>query len=119
MHREAKRGMNQYRVRFDGADQSVAWSNTVDVMVTGNYHFALVWPNPFTEELNVEILDRYTASQVSCELFSTDGRKVMQMIIPEDKLTLNIPTVGLVQGVYFLVIKFDGKVQRAESVLKR
>ncbi|MBK9017083.1 MAG: T9SS type A sorting domain-containing protein [Saprospiraceae bacterium] len=119
MHRDAKRGMNQYRVRFDGPDQSVAWSNTVDVQVTGNYHFALVWPNPFKEELNVEILDRYTAKQVTCELFSTDGRRITQVVMPDDDLSVTIPTDGLVQGLYFLVIKFDGKVQRTESVLKQ
>ncbi len=119
LHRDARRGMNQYRVRFDGPDQSVAWSNTVDVQVTGNYQFALVWPNPFKDELNVEILDRYTAKQVTCELFSTDGRRVTQVVMPEDALNVTLPTDGLTQGLYFLVIKFDGKVQRAESVLKQ
>lgn len=119
MHRHAKRGMNKYRVRFTGPDQSVAWSNTVDVLVTGSYNFALVWPNPFGSELNVEILDRYAAKQITCELFSSDGRQVSKVFMPENALSVSIPTEELVQGVYFLVLKFDGRVQRAESVIKR
>jgi SdrD B-like domain/SprB repeat/PKD domain/Secretion system C-terminal sorting domain len=119
MHHAAKRGLNLYRVRFNGPDQSVAWSNTVEVQVTGLYKFALVWPNPFEEELNIEILDRYTATEVTCELYSTDGRRVASATIPTDALTVTLPANGLVKGLYFLVIKFDGNVQRTEAVLKQ
>jgi len=119
LHKVAKRGLNQYRVRFIGPDYSVAWSNTVDVQVVGNFRFALIWPNPFKEELNVEILDRYDAEQVTCELYSTDGRIILQKAIPEDALNVQLPTEGMTQGLYFLVIKFDGKVQRTEAVLKK
>ncbi|MBI1225510.1 MAG: T9SS type A sorting domain-containing protein [Bacteroidetes bacterium] len=119
MHKTAQRGLNQYRVRFDGPDQSTAWSNTVDVQVAGNFNFALIWPNPFKEELNVEIQDRYDAKQVTCELYTADGRRASLVTMPEDALNVTIPTVDLTQGLYFIVIKFDGKVQRAESVLKQ
>jgi hypothetical protein len=119
LHKAAVRGMNQYRVRFEGPDHTVAWSNTVDVQVTGNYHFALVWPNPFKEKLNVEILDRYDAQQVTCEIYTTDGRRVLLAEMPEDSRSLELSTAGMTQGLYFLVIKFDGKVQRTESVIKQ
>lgn len=119
LHETAKRGLNQYRVRFEGPDQTVAWSNTVGVQVTGYYHFALVWPNPFKEELNVEILDRYDAKQITCEIYTTDGRRVLLAEMPEDALNIELPTAGMAQGLYFLVIKFDGKVQRTESVMKQ
>jgi hypothetical protein len=119
MHHAAKRGLNQYRVRFTGPDQSVAWSNTVEVDVKGLYNFALVWPNPFEDALNIELIDRYTANEVTCELYSTDGRRVVNMPIPADELTVTMPTEGMAKGLYFFVIKFDGKVQRTEAVLKK
>jgi hypothetical protein len=119
MHHEAKRGLNQYRVRFTGPDQSVAWSNTVEVQVQGLFEFALVWPNPFDEELNIELIDRYNAKVVTCELYGTDGRRIISATLPDDSVTVNLPTEGLIKGLYFLVIKFDGKVQRTEAVLKQ
>ena len=48
----------------------------VEVQVTGKYRLAHVWPNPFEEALHVEILDRYDAQHVTCELFTSDGRRV-------------------------------------------
>lgn len=119
MHQAAKRGINQYRVRFIGPDYSIAWSNAVDVQVNGNYHFALIWPNPFEDVINVELQERFAAGEVTCELFSTDGRRISLATMPEDGLSVSIPAGDLIPGLYFLVIKFDGKVQRTESVLKR
>jgi hypothetical protein len=40
-------------------------------------------------------------------------------VMPADARNLVLPTDGLIQGLYFLVIKFDGKVQRTETVLKK
>lgn len=119
MHHSAKRGLNQYRVRFIGPDFSTAWSNTVEVRVSGNYNFALVWPNPFKEEINIELQNRFEAREVSVELFTTDGRRVTRAIMDDESLSLSLPTNQLLPGLYFMVLKFDGHVQRTESILKR
>ncbi|MBI5915711.1 MAG: T9SS type A sorting domain-containing protein [Bacteroidetes bacterium] len=119
MHHAARRGTNAYRVKFTGIDGSITWSNTVQVWVPGGYNLGLVFPNPFTEVLHVEINDRYEAAEITCELFTAEGRLLATQSIPAEALSATMQTNSLPQGLYFLVLKFDGRVQKVVKVVKR
>ncbi len=114
-------GKNYYRVKANGADNFVAYSDTlnVDIPVTFARFWALVWPNPvFSGPLNLSLL---TARQriLQVNIVAADGK-----IVSTEKFTLikgslqkQLTVSSLPNGLYFIVIT-DGHMKRALPFIK-
>jgi hypothetical protein len=116
-HKEAKRGRNFYRVKLEDSDGTVVYSNIAEVIMNGGFSLVHVFPNPFSNYLDVEIIDRYDAS-IRLELVGVDGRRLGVYNVPEVDNYLQIDTQNLSPGTYFLLVRYDFKPQKIFKLIK-
>ncbi|MBK9452604.1 MAG: T9SS type A sorting domain-containing protein [Bacteroidetes bacterium] len=103
-------GPNQYRLRMIEQDGNIQYSHEVEVMVPETQRFT-VWPNPATDELNVEVYDE---NGLVGDLVVVDelGQEVMRRHVQSAS---NLPVyekLGLGElpaGIYFL--RFGNQVK--------
>lgn len=117
LHEGARRGANFYRVKLSDSDGTILYSNTVEVKLTGGFSLVHVYPNPFTNDLTVQIIDRYDAA-ITLQVISVDGRILGTYLAPTDTDILTIPASHFASGVYFVLAKYDGKPQKLVKVVK-
>jgi GEVED domain/SprB repeat/Secretion system C-terminal sorting domain len=79
---------------------------------TANYQLVAafeLFPNPATTEFFVE-MSKFNGKQVRVEVFNELGHSVFHEILPETNETLHlIPTAGWLDGMYFVVIRPEGR----------
>ncbi|MEK7254454.1 MAG: SdrD B-like domain-containing protein, partial [Bacteroidota bacterium] len=116
-HSTPKRGKNYYRVRLNDSNGTELISNEVEVIYKGDYSLVHVFPNPFSGDLQVDILDRYD-KKITMELFSPEGKLLgkFEATEKEDKMTL--PTEDLPAGVYFLFVRYENEPQKIVKLVK-
>lgn len=68
-------GFNIYRLKQTGFDNEVSYSNAIEILVKPD-GLSRVFPNPFTETLNLQIQGMTTEANLT--LFDQKGRKVLQ-----------------------------------------
>lgn len=118
LHTGARRGTNFYRVKLEDSDGTVLYSNIAEVLVTGDFSLVHVYPNPFSENLTVEIIDRIEGLPITLELVSVEGRLLDIYQAPEADFSMQIPTGHLPSGMYFLLVKYGGSPQKIFKLAK-
>ena len=118
VHEQAIRGRNFYRVTLTDSDGTVVVSNIAEVKVIGDFNFVHVYPNPFSDFLTVELIERFNDARITFEMVSVEGRVLDVYEAPAEGFKMQIPTGKLPEGMYFLLVKYDGKPQKIFKLVK-
>jgi Secretion system C-terminal sorting domain len=100
-------GINYYRLQSKELSRKINYSKVVSVDF-GLGLKAKAFPNPFADELNVEIdIEQGVKGQVTIDMFDTAGKQVLTKKINAEgrKLNFEVPTAGLVPGSYVIRVK--------------
>lgn len=111
IHTSPVSGKNYYRIKMTDKDGAVQYSTVRQVEIGVNN--ILVYPNPFSDLLNVVLKD--VVSPVKLRLTDISGRQVLQQTF-NGTVTLNIKNV--VSGVYILQV-IDGSTVHSFKVFKQ
>jgi hypothetical protein len=72
------------------------------------------YPNPTSNSLNIKFKTRY--AQTSIELYSLEGILVLEHIAVEDPVNLDLSNLS--EGLYFLILREDGRIIGHKLVVK-
>lgn len=76
-------------------------------------------PNPFSEDLKIELPDALRDDTFNLQLFGADGRQISVSVVRQDSFLLLRPTsLGLPSGVYFLKILGEEGLFTIRKVVK-
>jgi len=76
-------------------------------------------PNPFTDQLDVQVTFPVVSEQVVLRLFDLQGREVVSHQLPGGLEKYSLPTAELPPGVYFLRAETAGQTQTIKVVKTR
>ena len=107
-----------YRLKINDLDDKSSYSNIVSLSNTQKGLTTKVYPNPFGDDLNIEVLTE-KKSDITIVLTDILGRQVYQSIWKNTEGVLNLPlsTKELPNGTYFLKVK-DGFGTIEHKVIK-
>jgi hypothetical protein len=82
-----------------------------------------VYPNPFTDELNVEFFNNAAGNRIMIDLYDMSGRLVYRrnldgMGVGRNRVTLNLPDSGFNPGVYIAKLNVNGETLSTAKVIK-
>lgn len=118
-HPDLKRGQNHYRVRLEDSNGTVLYSNIATVYYQGDYRFVHVFPNPFSDVLNIEVIDWIADLPITLELVSAEGRILdIHQVLTPPTAWIEVSTRAYAPGMYFLQVKYDGKLQKIFKLAK-
>ncbi len=112
------RGRSYYRVRMTQNGEYVSYSNTEEITIFIGNDNTMVYPNPFSGEINYEILDTF-GEPVELEIISADGRVVRRITTDKDTFRNAVYTTDLADGVYFLRFNFSSLGVQTYKLLKQ
>lgn len=104
--KQVKFGRHYYRLKQVDFDGSVSFSKVVRVY-REEQKVVLLYPNPTTNELNIEIEDE---AILSCKVFDLQGVKVLSSQFEATEDVLFISTKNLAEGVYLLQLHTVGGI---------
>ncbi len=82
-----------------------------------------IYPNPFTDKININIKSKKNFSDLIIELTDLQGRKILSLNkeLPDKTIYTNISinTETLKNNLYFLRIYIDGKTQLITKIIKQ
>jgi hypothetical protein len=81
--------------------------------------FVVASPNPFTDQLDVQVNFLAETEQVMLRLFDQQGRQVILQQLPGGLEKYSLPTAELPPGVYFLRVESAGQTQTIKVVKTR
>lgn len=115
---DAPQMVNFYRLQMLDLDGTKKQSNTIEIRLTALPPSVVVFPNPFTEGINVEV--QGIEGEVSFKLYNELGQEIMiEKWNNQGTSIQSIPLKALSKGVYVYRILlndkyFDGKLTKAE-----
>ncbi|MBB6609467.1 T9SS type A sorting domain-containing protein [Pontibacter sp. Tf4] len=114
--RHGKNGVQYYRLKqidFDGTFKLYG-PKVIDYGTVTKIAPAIVYPNPFTDNLRV-IIETPTAGKAHVKLYTVSGQllkeEVLQVEAGKDDHTLNLGSGTYAPGLYMLVIELNQQVQ--------
>ena len=113
MDQQPENGVNYYRVKRSNANGTDAFSSSVKVDLKLQGEAALmITPNPVSDKLYIKNVASY-ASDVTIQLFSTQGKLIKSLIIKQGTLQqTEIPMTDLPEGIYMVRADFgNGEVK--------
>ncbi len=112
-------GLNYYRLKMIDLDGSFTYSKVIVVDNQNDKGLKTkVFPNPFTDALTIVLENGDKATSVSITLSDVLGQTLYVQKMPSfDNKKIDISTVGLTSGAYFLKIS-DGHNTTIHKVLK-
>lgn len=109
--REPLEGMSYYRLTQYDLDGSFTYSDLRSI----DYRFVTydlnIFPNPFSDELNIQITSNNETSDLTFELYKLDGQKVSSINLSNEVTVLK--NNNITPGHYFYVLK------RANNMIER
>ena len=97
----------------DDQDDQDTTENDPEITITDN----LAYPNPVIDDGNIKItLDE--KGKVKTEVFDVKGIRVLKKEneFEAGKQTINLNTAGLEPGIYYYIIKYNGRIARGKMV---
>ncbi|RMF02115.1 MAG: T9SS C-terminal target domain-containing protein [Bacteroidetes bacterium] len=114
-----KKGLNYYRVKVvDSAGNSVN-SNIEEVIIYTESKIAMLYPNPVTDQLTVEIYETFDASDVSLEIFSVSGKRMASIPVAEGAKNVQFDMSIYPAGAYLVQLRLDETPIRTMRAIKR
>ena len=107
-------GVNTYRVKLELSNGMVIYSNPQSIyyFITTRY---LIFPNPVKVTGNLSVLSNEEPQNTYLLLYNTLGQQVLQYRMQQTVETISL--YGLKSGVYFVMIKKNGKKEFASKVM--
>lgn len=113
-----KKGRSYYRVlltEISSGDQ--LYSNTEEVVLFADSKLAMVYPNPVTNNLTVELFEALD-SDVQLELISATGRVLRTMDVDQGVEQISLDFAQQPAGTYFIRLRFGKSDVKTLKVLK-
>jgi hypothetical protein len=107
------RGANIYRLKMIRSDGSVIYSQPETVFYFGKDNY-IIYPNPVNNTGLLQVLSA-TPGNSHFTLYNSSGLLVLQKPLPD--LQETIPLAGLRSGLYFYVIRKEGKKEQVGKVV--
>jgi hypothetical protein len=81
------------------------------------------YPNPFTDQLNIEFYNNAAGNKVVVDLYDMSGRLVYRrnagsMPVGQNKLNLNVENSGFTPGVYVVKLVVNGQTLNTAKLIK-
>ena len=107
-------GVNTYRVKIELNNGMIIYSNPQSIyyFITTRY---LIFPNPVKVTGSLSVLTREEPVNTYLFLYNTLGQQVLQYRLQQTVET--VPLYGLKSGVYFVMIRKNGKKEFASKVM--
>src|SRR5262249_51311209 len=107
-------GVNTYRVKIELNNGKVIYSSSESLyyFITTRY---LIFPNPVKVTGYLSVLSKDEPANTYLLLFNTLGQKVLEYRLMQTVET--VPLQGLKSGIYFAVIKKNGKKEFTGKVM--
>jgi hypothetical protein len=91
---------------------------TIDSLRAGN-----IYPNPFTDGINIELNNSSRNNRVIAEIFDVAGRSVYRTGFSNvgegnNILRVNPASVDLKAGVYIIMVKINGQIVQSSKLVK-
>lgn len=116
-HYEAVLGLNFYRVRIDAPNGQVYYSEIGDAILYGESEIALLYPNPVSDLLILELFETFGAA-ARIEIYSANGARIWTNNVPEGTKRVEIDFSNYPAGAYFVKLTYGKTGQKALRVLK-
>ena len=94
-----------YRIKQMDTDGKYSYSKVIPVAISMPWELDLIYPNPFENQITLKFKTTYE-SPIELSIFNALGElKLKETIDISNKMLVDISTVNLVSGVYFLQLK--------------
>jgi hypothetical protein len=107
-------GVNTYRVKIELTNGKIIYSDPQSI-----YYFLItryiVFPNPVKKTGMLSVLTKEEPENTYLLLFNTLGQQVLQYRLTQTVETISLP--GLQSGIYFILIKKNGKKEFTGKVI--
>lgn len=114
-HNISKPGLNYYRLKQIDFNGGVDFSKTILVENKANGHSIHVYPNPFSNEINIRRSEK-SEDGARTRLFDLSGKTIWSGNISENTQTINLEKIPA--GFYFLEYKSKGTNERIKLIKK-
>ena len=113
-----KQGRNYYRVLLTQVDNGEEqYSEIGEAVLYADSKLAMVYPNPVTNDLTIELFEALN-SDVQLELISSTGKVLSKMNIAEGVETVSLDFNDKPAGTYFIRLRFGKSDVKTLKVLK-
>lgn len=117
VHTNPKFGINFYRIIMDNNSGNDILSNIAEAIIYGESRLVHLYPNPFTDNLTIELLESYQ-SGVNVDVYAANGMHVQHTLVPALTRKFELDLADLPKGVYFIRLTYDNVELKRMKVLK-
>jgi len=114
-----KRGLNYYRVQIEDEMGNTVYSNTEEVVLYAESKIAMLYPNPVTDILTVEIFETFGAEKVNLDIYAVSGQLMATLPVADGIRQLAIDFNRYPAGAYLVRLRLGETNVRTMKVIKR
>ena len=114
-----KMGRTYYRVKVTDGFGDILYSEPDDVIFYNQSSLSMVYPNPVTNELIVELYDDLGSDDIQLELMTVHGKILRVISVPQGADVQKISFADYPTGTYFLRFRYGSSDVRTVKVLKQ
>ncbi len=115
LHPAKNFGTYYYRLKSMRTDGTVEFSNAVILHNSPRGSLVVVYPNPVSTLLTMDVIDRYDA-QVDIQILNSMGRVILYKKLNTDHESIDVSDWS--NGVYFFKIFYDSKLVKVVRIVK-
>jgi hypothetical protein len=114
-----KRGLNYYRVQIEDEMGNTVYSNTEEVILYAESKIAMLYPNPVTDILTLEIFETFGAEKVNLDIYAVSGQLMATLPVADGIRQLAIDFNRYPAGAYLVRLRLGETNVRTMKVIKR
>ena len=113
-----KQGFNYYRVKVMDDLGNEGFSDIEKITLTATSKYLALYPNPFTDQVNIEILED-RGQEITIELWTPQGVVLRSFEFGKGERLENISLGDVAAGTYFLKAMYDNQMVKVIKVIKK
>jgi len=114
-----KMGLNYYRVQIEDANGNTVYSNIEEVILYTDSKIAMLYPNPVTNELHIEIFETFDEQEVALDVYAVSGQKMATITVENGNRNVEIDFDQFPAGAYLIRLRLGETNVRTMKVIKR
>ena len=118
MDENPKQGFNYYRVKVMDEAGNEGLSEVEKITLTAHSKYVALYPNPFTDQINVEILEDRD-QEVTIELLTPQGVVLRSFEFGKGERVETIRLGDVAAGTYFLKAMYDNQMVKVMKIIKK